>query len=181
MQPIVHPVVGYLCYSGYIRLKHGRQPRGEPTLVAVFAAVLPDLIDQPLWLVGITSVGRTAAHSLFGTIAIVGVVVFIARRRGRLDFGVAFAIGYVSHIAADIPWHVLAGDFDELGFLFWPVTDMPAYSGVKVLGTVGGVELTTLWLEALIFAFGVAVWWYDGQPGINVLARYVGKDSTAER
>ena len=173
MQPIVTPVVGYLCYTGYTRAQHGRVPKGEPSVVAGFAAVLPDLIDQPLWLLGPTSVGRTFAHSLFGGILIVGLIGLLAHRHGRRDLGVAFAIGYCAHIVADIPWHVLAGDFQELGFLFWPVTEMPAYSGVKAVGTVGGIDITTLWFEGVIFVVGVVIWWYDGHPGGDVVYRYL--------
>lgn len=173
MQPIVHPVVGYLCYAGYTHVRHGTRPRGETTVVAVVAAALPDLIDQPLWLVGITPVGRTFAHSLFGFVLFVGVVGLLARQRDRHDLGIAFAIGYGSHIAADIPWHVLVGDYDELGFLLWPVTDMPAYSGVKHVATVWGFEVTTLWFEGVIFVLGVLLWRNDGYPGIDVVRRYV--------
>lgn len=173
MQPIVHPVVGYLCYAGYTRIRQGSRPRGEPTLVAVFAAILPDLIDQPLWAVGVTPVGRTVAHSLFGAAVIVGIAGVLARRADRPDLGVAFAIGYGSHVAADVPWHVLAGDYEELGFLLWPVTEMPAYSGVKPIGSVAGVEITTLWLEGVIFVAGVSVWLYDGRPGLEIVRRYV--------
>lgn len=176
MNPLVHPVVGYLCYAGYTRAYRGGQPQGEPTVVAVCAAALPDLIDQPLWLAGVTPVGRTFAHSLFGAIAIVGAVGLLAHRRDRVDLGLAFAIGYASHIAADIPWHVLAGDGAELGFLLWPLMEMPAYSGVKVVGTIGGVEVTTLWFEAGIFVYGVGRWWNDGRPGIEVGTRYVRTD-----
>lgn len=176
MQPFVHPIVGYLCYAGYTRARHRRSPRGGPTIVAVFAAILPDLIDQQLWIIGVTPVGRTFAHSLFGGVLIVGVVGFLARRRGRQELGVAFAIGYISHIAADIPWHVLAGDYHELGFLLWPVTEMPAYSGVKAVGTIGGIEVTTLWFEAVISVVGVVIWWSDDRPGLDVVRRHVRND-----
>lgn len=171
MHPVVHPFVGYLCYTGYTRLQREDHPQGDPSVVAVFAAILPDLIDHPLWLVGLTPVGRTIGHSLFGGAVLVGVAGAVARRRGRQDLGIAFAIGYVSHIAADVPWHVISGDVHELGFLLWPVTDMPAYSGVKVVGTVGGVEVTTLWFEVMIVAVGVTTWWRDGRPGVDVIRR----------
>ena len=171
MQPLVHPIVGYICYAVYTRGRYGARPEPEPTVVAMFAAAVPDLIDQPLWLLGITPVGRTFAHSLFGAALIVGTVVILARQYERPDFRVAFAIGYGSHIAADIPWHVLAGDFRELGFLLWPVTEMPAYSGVKVVGSVGGVEITTLWFEGVLFIAGVLLWWHDGCPGVDVFRR----------
>lgn len=169
MQPIVHPVVGYLCYAGYIRARRENPPQGGPVIVAVFAAILPDMIDRSLWLIGVTSVGRTIAHSLLGAIVLVGGMVILARAYHRSDLGVAFAIGYFSHILADIPWHILAGDYHELGFLLWPVTEMPAYSGVKVVANIGSVEITTLWLEGGLFLLGVLVWWRDGCPGTDVL------------
>lgn len=171
MLPIVHPVVGYLCYAVYRRSCHGEQPDGTPAVVAVVAATLPDLIDQPLWLAGLTPVGRTVAHSSVVAVPVVVIVVALTRRRGQSALGIAFTIGYLTHIAADIPWHVLAGDYSELGFLFWPITSMPAYTGTKALGTIGGVEITTLWVEAVICIVGVGLWWYDGRPGLDVLRR----------
>ncbi len=163
MNPIVHPVVGYLCYSAYSRLFGGSVPAKFPTLVAVGAAVLPDLIDQTLYRTGITPVGRTVGHSLLFAVPVVFAVWVLTRRRSQV--GVAFAIGYLSHIAADIPWHVLAGDFHELGFLLWPITPMPAYEGTKPITTVAGLEITTAWPEALLLIGGVALWWRDGRPG----------------
>ena len=177
MQPVVHPVVGYICYAAYTRLGDGEPPEGAPALVAIVAATLPDLIDQPLWHAGVTPVGRTIGHSLLGALPLVVLAWLLARRWGRPTLGAAFAIGYASHLAADVPWHVLAGDYDELGFLLWPLTHMPPYSGVKQLGTVGGLEVTTLALEAVIFLAGGALWWHDGRPGLATLREaWPGRD-----
>lgn len=170
MQPIVHLVVGYLCYAGYTRWRTGDPPREVPALAVVIGAALPDLIDQPLAAAGVTSVTRTIGHSLLFAVPFVVAVWLVAGRRERRDLATAFTIGYASHLAADVPWHVLSGDFDELGFLLWPITHMPEYTGIKPLGTVGGLEVTTLWLEAVIFVFGVWVWWRDGRPGLGPVA-----------
>lgn len=167
MQPIVHLAVGYLCYAGYTRFRFGRPPGDAAAVVAVFAALLPDLIDKPLASAGVVPVGRTIGHSLLLAVPLAIAVWLLARRADRELLGVAFAIGYGSHLAADVPWHVIAGDYHELGFLLWPLTEMPAYSGVKSLGTVGGLEVTTLWLEGLILVAGVALWVVDGTPGIR--------------
>ncbi|MFC4543684.1 metal-dependent hydrolase [Halosolutus amylolyticus] len=171
MQPIVHPVVGYVCYAAYARWNRGEPPATAPALAAVLGATVPDLIDQPLYLGGVTPVGRTIGHSLLFAVPIVTVCWLLARRADRERLGVAVAIGYGAHLATDVPWHVLAGDYDELGFLLWPATPMPPYSGVKTLGTVPGLglEATTLWLEAVVFVCGVGLWWIDGRPGLDRL------------
>ncbi|WP_331236251.1 metal-dependent hydrolase [Natronorarus salvus] len=169
MQPVVHLAVAYLSYAAYTRWRLDRAPTGAAALVAVLAAALPDLIDRPLYWAGLTPVGRTLAHSLLFAIPLIALVRFVTRRVDRSVLGVAFAIGYLSHVVTDVPWHVLAGDYHELGFLLWPVTSMPDYSGVKPLGTVGGLEVTTLWLEAPILVAGLALWIRDGAPGAGVV------------
>ncbi|MDG5820372.1 metal-dependent hydrolase [Natronococcus sp. A-GB7] len=177
MQPVVHLVVGYLCYAAYTRLSRGEAPAEAPALAAIAGAALPDVLDQSLYHAGLTPVGRTVGHSLLFAIPVIAAVWLLTRRRDRRILGVAFAIGYGSHTATDIPWHVLAGDYHELGFLLWPITHMPEYSGVKPLGTVPGLglEATTLWLEAVIFVAGIALWRADGYPGTAPIRRALGR------
>ncbi|ARS91227.1 metal-dependent hydrolase [Natrarchaeobaculum aegyptiacum] len=171
MQPVVHLAVGYLCYAGYSRARTGSAPAELPALVAVVGAALPDLIDKPLAFAGIVDVGRTIGHSLLFALPLVVAVWVLARAWNRELLGVAFAIGYLSHITTDVPWHVVSGDYHELGFLLWPITPMPEYTGTKSLGTVAGLEVTTLWLEAVILVAGVALWWVDGRPGLEPIRR----------
>ncbi|WP_049926040.1 metal-dependent hydrolase [Halopiger goleimassiliensis] len=173
MQPVVHLAVGYLCWAGYTRATRGGAPTEEATLAALAGAALPDLLDKPPWLAGVVDVGRTLGHSLLFAIPVVLGVWWLARARGRTALGIAFAVGSLSHLATDVPWHVVSGDLEELGFLLWPVTPMPAYSGTKPLGTVAGLEITTLWLEAVILVAGVALWWADGRPGIEPIRRAI--------
>ncbi|WP_290814614.1 metal-dependent hydrolase [Halovivax sp.] len=175
MQPVVHLFVGYLCWSAYARFYRGEPPAPAPAAVAVFGAALPDLIDKPLAAWGVVPVGRTIGHSLLFAVPLVVAVWLLAIRFDGRILGVAFAVGYLSHIAADVPWHVIAGDFDELGFLLWPITEMPPYTGVKPLGTVAGVDVTTLWLEAAIVLVAVGVWLSDGTPGLRGARRRLGE------
>lgn len=167
MQPVVHLAVGYLCYAGFTRWQQGDPPGETATLAAIVGAALPDLLDKPPWLFGVVDVGRTVGHSLLFAIPVVVAGWLLARSRDRRPLGVAFAIGYASHLATDVPWHLIAGEFDELGFLLWPITPMPAYTGTKPLASAGGLEITTLWLEAVILAAGIALWWTDGRPGLE--------------
>jgi hypothetical protein len=173
MQPVVHLAVGYLCYAAYTRLDRDESPTEAPALAAIAGAALPDLVDHPLHAAGVTPVGRTFMHSLVFALPVIAAVWLLTRRRGRERLGVAFAIGYLSHIATDIPWHLFWGDFHELGFLLWPITHIPEYSGVKPLGTVPilGFEATTLWLEAVILVTGIALWQADGYPGTEPIRR----------
>ncbi len=171
MQPIVHLAVGYLCYSGYTRFTRHKPPEAMPLLAALFGALLPDLLDKPLELLGVAPVGRTIGHSLLFAIPLVASVWLLLRRRSHERIAVAFAIGYGSHLASDVPWHLLSGDYDELGFLLWPITPMPEYTGTKSLGAVFGVEITTLWVEVVILFAGIALWWHDGRPGLESVRR----------
>lgn len=167
MLPPVHLAVGYICYAAYARWRWDRSPENAPAIAAVFGAALPDLLDKPLWLLGAVDVGRTVGHSLLFAVPVVVGGWILATRKGYPAVGTAFAIGVLSHLAADVPWHLLSGDYDELGFLLWPVTPMPEYTGTKSLGAVAGVEVTTLWFEAVIAVLGLAWWWRDGTPGLE--------------
>ncbi|WP_254862481.1 metal-dependent hydrolase [Halovivax gelatinilyticus] len=171
MQPVVHLAVGYLCWATYTRYERGEPPESAPTAAVLVGAAIPDLVDKPLYAAGAVDVGRTIGHSLLFVVPLVVAVWVLARSVGRSELGLAFAVGVLSHVATDVPWHVVSGDFDELRFLLWPVTPMPPYTGVKPLGTVGGVEVTTLSLEAVVLVAGLVVWWSDGRPGIDLPRR----------
>lgn len=175
MQPIVHLAVGYLCVAAYRRWTRADPPGGAAAGAAVFAAALPDLLDKPPWLLGVVPVGRTLGHSLLFAVPF-GLAVWLRSADfEREPLGTAFVVGLFSHVATDVPWHVVAGDYHELRFLLWPITRTPPYTGTKVLGTVGGLELTTLWLEAAILIAGVVVWWRDGRPGLDGLREAVAE------
>ena len=180
MQPVVHLAVGYVCYAAYTRSRYDAVPDEAPALAAIVGTALPDLIDKPIWLAGIVDVGRTVGHSLLFALPLVVAVWLFARARGHPILGVAFTVGYLSHVATDVPWHVISGDYEELGFLLWPITPMPAYTGTKPLVTLGGLEVTvtTLWLEVVILVAGVALWWVDGRPGTGVFRRRLGDGSS---
>lgn len=115
---------------------------------------IPGLLDRPLYWLGIVPVGRTVGHSLLLAVPLVASAWIVSQRRERPVLGIALAVGSLSHIATDIPWHLLSGEYHELGFLLWPITHMPAYTGTTALGTIGPVMVRTLWLEAVIFVCG---------------------------
>lgn len=166
MYPPVHPVVGYLVYAGFTRVL-GRTPSdGIAVPVLVVATLLPDIIDKPLLWMGVVPSGRTLGHSLLFAIPVMIVVSLFFYRRGSPEAGVAFAIGYLSHIAADALWPLVVGASGELGFLLWPLTYSPPYEGQKYLTTVMGIDVTTFPIEIALLVLGLAVWISDGTPGI---------------
>lgn len=166
MFPPVHPGVAYLLYSPLRRLVDGRAPTDRATLALVVGATLPDLIDQPLYHLAGFPTTRTVGHSLLLAVPLCLGLAAVGRRRGLpAAIWQAFAFGYAAHLAGDALWPLVLGLPDELGFLLWPVTYMPAYRGTKPLVAVGGTTVTTLWVELPLLAVAVALWWRDGRPG----------------
>lgn len=177
MLPVVHPAVAYLLYTGWTRLSEGNPPGGLATLALVVGALLPDLIDQPLYLLVPLPSTRTLAHSLVVAVPVSVAVVATVRRSSRPDVvGHGFGVGYLSHPVADAFWPLLLGYYSELGFLLWPLTESPAYEGQKELFVAGGTTVTTWWPELCLLGLAVIVWWRDGTPGPRAAADLLGLD-----
>jgi len=110
MWPWGHLAVAYLLYTVITHRRFGRPPRAVPAIALAFGSQTPDLIDKPLaWNFGILPDGRTLAHSLFVVALLVPVVLLVADRLEGRAIGVAFLIGYCSHLLADVPPRVLSG------------------------------------------------------------------------
>ena len=172
MHPVVHPAVAYVLY----RLGRGSVRAGPPgpnvTLALVLGAIIPDVIDQPMYHVFAFPTTRTIAHSLLVAVPVCLLVWIAVRRRGvRDEIALGFAVGYLSHLAADALWPLVLGEYDELGFLLWPITEMPPYEGVKPLVTIDSLTITTLWVEVGLLVIGVLVWSRDGWPGMEVASQ----------
>lgn len=169
MFPPAHPGVAYLLYSTSRRLVDGEAPTTLATLSLVGGAVLPDLIDQPLYHLAGFPTTRTIGHSLLLALPVCLAVALLVRRSSLpRPVATAFAFGYGAHLAGDALWPLVLGLRDELGFLLWPVTHMPDYEGTKPLVEVGGTTVTSLWVELVLLALAVALWWRDGRPGSPV-------------
>jgi hypothetical protein len=194
MLPHGHLAVGYLLYAGYTSARYRRRP-GE--LAVVFVALgtqLPDLIDKPLWWLGVLPTGRSLAHSVLFALPLVAVVaVGLYRATERWDAGTGFGVGYLSGILGDgFPFFLqgtLAGDLVEVSFLFWPLS-LPADRLFDLLGVTpavagavarkrawtaatlpAGAELE-LWLrlfEVAATLLAVVVWLSSGTPGTGPL------------
>lgn len=170
MFPLVHPGIAYLAYSGYLRFVDDEPSEGLAILVLAMGSVIPDLVDQSLHYLGSAPNTRTVAHSMLAG-AFISTLVFLAINRFSANdrLGIAFLIGYLSHLLADAVWPVVLWIPAELRYLGWPVMQQPPYDGIKPLGTVGGVFVTTLWVELGLLAVATVVWWRDGRPGFWII------------
>lgn len=169
MFPAAHPGVAYLLYAVLLRASG----RGTPTHVAtgalVVGALLPDVVDQSLYHVtGAVPSTRTLAHSLLVVVPVC-VVVIAAIRMSEVpdDAGYGFAVGYLSHPLADALWPFVSGEYAELGFLLWPITPSPPYTGRRVLVVIADIPVTTRSVELGVLGVALIVWWSHGRPGLR--------------
>lgn len=180
MWPWEHLAVGYLVYSAYSRRRWGRPPTTRAAVVVAVAAVFPDLVDKPLaWWLGVLPGGRSLAHSLLVAGPVVLAVLAVGRRLDERPASVAFAVGFLSHLAGDVVYPLVVRGELRAGFLFWPVVpveDGDATSALPHLQDLAGAFLEflatprgTLYLlgDVVLLGLAVFVWVLDGTPGVR--------------
>lgn len=179
MWPLGHAAIAYLLYSGSTHARHGAPPGAVAVLVVLFGSLFPDLVDKPLaWYAGVLPNGRTLAHSLLVLVPLCLAVFLIARRYGRSEYGVAFAVGALSHSLVDaVP--VLWDPEANADFLFYPLTGGEPYEGDGAPGVVD-LFLSSLsdpyFLSEFAFAsLALALWVRDGYPGLALLRTRVSR------
>lgn len=188
MWPWEHLAVGYLLYSGYVHFAYGESPTTGPVLLVVLGTQFPDLVDKTLgWTVSVFPSGVSVAHSVFTAMGLSAGLVVLSRRLGHRKLGIGFAIGYLSHIPADMIYPLLLGGRLNLGAFFWPLVTAtgPArggflanffYYAVQFLAFLGTARGTLfLLLEITLLATAVAVWIFDGHPGFDIPSRFNAK------
>lgn len=91
--------------------------------VTAFAFLLPDLIDKPLWILGVISDGRYIGHTL-----LVAALVALAFSLKKRVYGLFAICGSISHLLLDIwgfvPWFYPFKDYnfpsvDYHGVITW--------------------------------------------------------------
>ncbi|MDF9748117.1 metal-dependent hydrolase [Natrinema salsiterrestre] len=159
----VHAAVAYLVYRGIF---------GGPTdrcddvpIIALFGgALLPDLVDKPLAFVLPSLPSRSVAHSVFAAALVVLIVFYVTKHRDRWEVGAAYALGYGSHLAADLVDYLFVPE-ETLLFLFWPVvTD---YHHVETIGDLLALLSPTPYVlgQTVVTVLGLWLWIADGMPG----------------
>lgn len=173
MWPWGHAALGYLLYAVYVRIATRERPTGVGVVALLVGTQAPDLIDKPLaWYVGVLDYGRSLAHSVLTGGLILLAVVWYLRRRGHRTAATAFAVGYLSHLIGDSYTFVLAGTYEHLAFLVWPLLPIPgAENEVEGLfGHLARLDASVLYSDGVLLAAGVFLLWFlQGAPGVRTL------------
>jgi membrane-bound metal-dependent hydrolase YbcI (DUF457 family) len=173
MFPWGHAAVGYLFYALLVRSRGKGIPLGGPVLALAIGTQFPDIIDKPFgWYFefGLIPTGRSLFHSLFIATGILLIGALLARRYDRSELGVAFSVGYLSHLASDGLYSALAGEWTGLAYLVWPIIEQPPETGYSILEMlITGAQTPTGVFEFGLFVVTASVWTYDRMPGLRTL------------
>lgn len=178
MLPWGHAAVGYLLYAAYVRYRNGDHgehrvgPAGLPVLALAVGTQFPDVVDKPLgWYLGALPGGRSLAHSLLVAAVVLGAVHWAATRHDAPELGVGFAVGHLSHLAADALYPVLAREWVDVAYLLWPlVADPDPVTDARITEVLLASSFSlTGYVEVGLFAVATALWMSDGMPGLAEL------------
>jgi hypothetical protein len=186
MWPWGHAAFGYVLYSLSTRLTSDPGVSGRDVLVLAVATQLPDLIDKTgAWVFDVFTSGYAAGHSVFVALPLGVAVAWLARRRNSQSLGLAFVVGYWSHLAGDVLLAVALDKPYTVGKVLWPVVVFPSSEAAG--GAVGTVEeflaaflaLMASTSDPRVFAVflgpplvAVGLWLVDGAPGLRELHRW---------
>lgn len=188
MWPWGHLAFGYVLYSLYTHIWNRKAPSGRLVVVLAFSTQLPDLVDKPLsWTFGIFPSGYSIAHSIFVAtpviIGFLGAMWYI----NRSEIGMAFGIGYGSHLLSDLLVAIFTSGA-TVGRVLWPLITQPAYDQNLSLSQrlvyylvrypisiLQGENLGIFFLQSTFVFIAVGLWLYDGAPGYNEIRRILSR------
>lgn len=184
MWPWEHLAFGYGLYSVWIHLRFRRAPGDAAVLVLAVATQLPDLVDKPLaWTFHVLPNGLSLAHSLLFAVPFLMIVALVTNRYGVPEWGTATGIGYLSHLVGDVLFGLATTGSIHAGFLLWPLIERPTEnppglvlrvqelftSFITYLQTPAGAVYLLVAVSGMVAV--VALWTYDGRPGLGYLPR----------
>lgn len=194
MWPWEHAAAGYLLYSLALRVLGKEPPSDTGAWLLLFGTQLPDLIDKPLsWGLGVFPTGYALGHSVFFAVPVGAAVLAAAMRVDRRRLGIAFVVGYWSHLVTDVLDPLRNGDAPLPERVLWPVIPGTPYEqdlGIgrgatyltDFLGALGAMDPATLVVAYLLLpVMTVALWIRDGSPGLAFVGRLVTAVSRPDR
>jgi membrane-bound metal-dependent hydrolase YbcI (DUF457 family) len=160
MWPLGHLGVAYILLTLSARYTRESPPTRRTTVFLAFGSLLPDLIDKPLaWGFDLVPNGRSLAHSLLLLVPLCLLVGLLAHRYNRREYGVAVAIGALSHPFLDaLP--VLWNGEESATFLLWPVLSVQRYVGAPNLLELLRETAPTPYFQSefVFFAIALVLW-----------------------
>lgn len=179
MWPWEHLAVGYIAYSLLVRLAVRRPPRAGGALAVAVGSQLPDAVDKPLaWSLELLPSGASLAHSIFVAVPGSVLAIALAARYRRTPVGIAFAVGWLTHLVADVAYPAALGRSVRPGYVLWPLAPAPSS---PLAGLIENVSLygeryvaylfspegaAYLLFELALLVGAVALWIADGAPGL---------------
>ncbi|WP_339103618.1 metal-dependent hydrolase [Haloterrigena salinisoli] len=183
MWPWEHAIVAYLAYSVLCHTVYRDSPSGLEAIAVVFASVFPDLVDKSLaWEFGVFDAGYALGHSIFAAVPVSIAIGLVARSAGRSRVGIAFGLGYLLHLPADvIDAYVREGIFQP-ELLLWPVVVLPDPGSTQGFvdqfllffsryrdELLAGDLTMYRWIQIGLAACTALLWIYDGAPVLREL------------
>ncbi|MGQ4557647.1 metal-dependent hydrolase [Halobellus sp. GM3] len=171
MLPWGHAALGYLLFSLYSRQRYDRPPVGLTVYALGFGTQFPDLVDKPLtWTIPLLPYGRSLTHSLFTLGFVYALLWLVFRYPDQRSLTNAFGFGYVTHLLGDGIGPLLEGDFTALGYVLWPLTNVPTGESRSFIEFFLALGLTPMVMFGIgLTALSVLVWIADGMPGVRDL------------
>nr|WP_264475048.1 metal-dependent hydrolase [Salinirubrum litoreum] len=124
-----HLLAGYVL--GHVLFGESRLAdwRHRPAWLGVLGAALPDLLDKPLAMVGVTESFHSVGHSPVGLVAVgLLALAWVAVGAGQSRSGqsrpwLVVWVAWASHLALDALHMVVNGRPGDVAFLAWPVVE----------------------------------------------------------
>lgn len=179
--PWEHAIIGYITYSLSVHVAYREPPSSLGAGIVVIGSLTPDIVDKPLaWGFDLWGSGYAIGHSLFAAAPVSMLVIVLAWMSDRTRVGIAFAIGYLTHLLGDVmPSYLLEGEV-PLDRLLWPLRGRGSgyEDGFRAEFQANLAEYLN-WLQGEIASgdpepylllliatvmFGMLLWMYDGMP-----------------
>ncbi|QLG29207.1 metal-dependent hydrolase [Halorarum halophilum] len=172
MIPWAHAAIGYLLWSASTHYWKKRPPGDLEAWCLLLGTQFPDLVDKPLaWTYNVLPSGRSLGHSLLTVLVIFAIGYALSRRWNRTNLVVAFSVGHLSHSLADTYRLLLTGQYEDLGYLLWPLLRAPTSDSQNTFGEYLRELSVSSFIgpKSLIGVLMLVLWVYDGMPGVPSL------------